>query len=211
MPTYTLGIPTANQSLGVTQQPIQDNFTVLNTTISVNHVAMNDSSGNQGKHKFVQMPTQGTSTATGAPATNNSEVAIYARSETGQDSGNINLYYRIQNQAVHAGTDILLTRFVTPSRTDATGVTFLTGGLIMQWGFKTVSASSSRVVTWNVAPQIVFPNATLNIQVTPFRPAASPGTTFGFWIDDASITTSGFTIINNSGHGFGFYWMAIGY
>ncbi len=209
---YTTGIPTPPQSLGVTNKPIRDNFTVINTAFSINHVAFSDGSGNQGKHKFLQMPTQGTSTAStpGAPATGANEIGLYARSESGQDSDNINLYFRISGQAAQAGTDILMTRFLTPARV-ANGTTFLPGGLIFQWGSKSVSGSGTRSVDWTIAPQIKFPNATLNIQVTAFRDSSSPGSTFGFWVDNNSITTSGFDIINNSGHDFGFFWTAIGY
>lgn len=49
--TFTPNIPQASQSLGQTQQPIQNNFTNYNNLVSVDHVAPN--ALNQGNHKQV--------------------------------------------------------------------------------------------------------------------------------------------------------------
>ena len=59
MANYTSGIPTAIQTLAITQQPIQDNFTVLSATIGNNHVAPTDpTAADRGKHNFVVLRRQ---------------------------------------------------------------------------------------------------------------------------------------------------------
>jgi hypothetical protein len=49
---YNPNVPQANQELKDTQQPMLDNFGILQTTIEQNHSAMNGA--NPGKHEFIQ-------------------------------------------------------------------------------------------------------------------------------------------------------------
>jgi hypothetical protein len=57
-----------------------------------------------------------------------------------------------------------------------------------------------------------FPNNLFNVQVTRQHNSSSPGSSFGFWVNNAAgtITTSGFQIINNDGHTWSYNWIAIG-
>jgi hypothetical protein len=90
---------------------------------------------------------------------------------------------------------------------DPTGYYHLPNGLIIQWGAKTnQSSTTTRTVTFPVA----YSADPYSINVTPQRDTASPGSTFGFYIDDTTVSTTGFNIINISGHAYAFYWMAIG-
>lgn len=49
---YNPNVPQANQQIKDTQQPILDNFGILQTTIQQNHADMNGA--NPGKHTFIQ-------------------------------------------------------------------------------------------------------------------------------------------------------------
>lgn len=80
------------------------------------------------------------------------------------------------------------------------------GNALLQWG--TLPSNSS--VTRSVSFPVVFPTSTLNIQVTSQRVTANPGSDFQFYVDNTTITTSGFDILNRSGHSYGYFWLAIG-
>lgn len=54
-------VPTPGQSLGASRGLINANFSTTDTAFSVDHVAYNDSSGNQGKHAKITFPVQGSS------------------------------------------------------------------------------------------------------------------------------------------------------
>lgn len=75
--SFTPGIPNTGQSLGFTKDSVRNNFLNYFDTISVNHVAPNVAGA--GKHKFMQMPVQGS-----APSTAATEGAIYAKTILGQ-------------------------------------------------------------------------------------------------------------------------------
>jgi len=51
-------VPQPSQTLGQTQSLIRTNFSIIDTAFSINHVAYNDPSGDQGKHKLVDFPVQ---------------------------------------------------------------------------------------------------------------------------------------------------------
>ena len=154
MPNYTTGIPTAAQSLGITQQPIQDNFTVLDTTLSVNHVAMNTVGA--GKHKFVQMPIQAS-----APTTLGNEGALYTKNTgTGSD-----LYY-IRDAIGATETQLTSSAIVAPAASVPTGapaidptsaqyITYLPGGLIMISGY-VVSSSATQQVNFPITFSAIY-------------------------------------------------------
>lgn len=99
-----------------------------------------------------------------------------------------------------AGNSIIVTG-------DPVGYYHFPNGILLQWGAKTnQSANPTRTVTFGVA----FSGNPYSINVTPQRDTASPGATYGFYVDDTTVSTTGFNIINISGHAYAFYWMAIG-
>ena len=152
MPNYTTGIPTTNQSLGQTQQVIQDNFTLLNTTVSVNHVAMNSSGA--GKHRFIQMPRQAAIPA-GLVANDGTIYTKVANSAS-------QIFYSPDN----SGNEYQLTRTISASfatfSTDP-GWCFLPGGMLMQWGTNT--SASGATISFPTA----FTSAPYSIQCTIFQ------------------------------------------
>ncbi len=93
--SFTGGIPTSGQSLGVTRDPIRNNFSAINTTIAVNHVAMN--LADQGKHKFLQMPIQVSGPATAATG----EGAIYTTEVSA--AGPVQFNFKRENNGAELG------------------------------------------------------------------------------------------------------------
>ena len=193
--TYTV-LPNSGQSLGVTRVPINTNFSLIQSVFAVNHVGFNN--GGAGKHKFVQMPAQGTSPGTAA-----AETAIYSRTALVGGSNETNMYWQFPGTAA-AGADVVMTRFVTPSLA-TNGITFLPGGLIMQWG--TVNAPGALgAVFFTPAPQVTFPTAILSVQLTGRRDSND----VSFSINGA-LATNGFGYRADSGSAQELYWIAIGY
>ena len=78
--TFTANIPTTGQSLGVTKQPIQDNFTNYFNVLSQDHVAPNLTG--QGKHKKISLTNQ----TAAVPSAGVSEVVIYSTTTLGISS-----------------------------------------------------------------------------------------------------------------------------
>lgn len=152
MSSYTTGIPTPGQSLGITQKPILDNFSVLNTTIAQDHIAMNTTGA--GKHKVIHIPnpqTVGTSPGSGALEWN-----IYTKSLA---SGSVEVFYQRPGAAAN-GPDIQMTTLVTTGESVPTGspavnassrqyVTFLPAGLVMISGY-IVSAGATQQVNYPI-------------------------------------------------------------
>lgn len=181
---YTSNIPQAGDDPSDSQSEILANFQEIGTLVAVNHVAFND--GDQGKHKFMQMPEQGS-----APSTAANEGALYTKEE----SGATQLFFRDES----SGSE----RQITGAFTAATnGQVTIPGGLILKWGQGNFSGSStSGSVTYSSA----FPSAAYNVQATLV------GGPFGTSVASTSSTT-GFTIERSSGSvsGQAFHWIAIG-
>lgn len=114
--TFTGGIPASGQSLGNSRPQVQGNFDYINTSFAINHVAFNASG--VGKHKFLQMPEQGS-----APTTAVNEGGLYTK----EAQSITNLFWRMENN----GTEIQMTN-IAPNSASA-GYTFLPGGMLMQW------------------------------------------------------------------------------
>jgi len=84
------------------------------------------------------------------------------------------------------------------------GYVWLPGGVLLQWGYKTISASST-TVTYPIA----FPTACLNVQITDRYDGDTGGVADNASVRAAPGTTS-VSVSSNAGLD-GFYWVAIGY
>ncbi len=92
----------------------------------------------------------------------------------------------------------------TPVSKATNGYQKLPSGLIIQWGYGYVSATSTATITFPIA----FPNACLNVVATDVNAQYEYNTDVG------SLTTTTFTALNgnsNSTYAHNFYWIAIGY
>lgn len=178
---YSL-IPNAGQSLGETRDGIKENFTTIQTAFQVDHVAY-DAAG-EGYHSKVNFP-QGT-----APTVAADSVVMYAKDTNSRPT----IFMRQENN----GDEIQLSG-PTPS-IGTNGYTFLPGGLLLQWGVSSSTASNTSI-TFPVAFTTLY---SLNVTTRASNLNAS------FHKIQSQGNTS-FTVINSTATiVLGFYWMAIG-
>ena len=199
--TYIL-VPNSGQSLDQTRDPIRTNFSLIQTAQNQNHVGLGDS--DQGKHKFLQMPDQGS-----APPVASNECGFYGKAVSGVSQ----LFFRGENTGSEYqltlgtdGADANIATFGTNtvySGSDSGGWTFLPGGLILQYGKRITSGSSGTVTFPRTFPSGNPPfsitatvNASANVSVS-IKSGANAPTDIQFAYQ---VSTSGANI----------YWMAIG-
>lgn len=123
---YTPNVPLANQGIDTTQQTIRDNFTGIKTFVDVNHETFD--SANEGKHKFLQMPVQGSAPTTGA-----SELGVYAKND---GAGILRLFMREPSN----GTERQISGAVVLG---TSGETELFGGVKLKWAAVTGSQAGT--------------------------------------------------------------------
>lgn len=185
--TYTTGIPTAVQSLGQTQQSIQDNFTVLDTTITADHVQMNLSG--QGRHNWCRYQINPTS----PPTTGAAEIMTYSLNTLG-------LFLRLANGT----TDFLIERNEAPL-VAATGYTWLPGnsageGLIIQWGRNSFVGNTLAIVF----PKVFGASGLFSVATS------AEGTGGTVYVQLGSEFPSGFTAVRSANTVSLVNWIAIG-
>jgi len=201
--TYTQNLPVSGDSLGGTRDRIRVNFQQIATVEAVNHVAFN--STGEGKHKFLQMPEQAS-----APTTAVDEGGFYAK--VGTSPAESNLFFRGENsgyeyQLTHVDSS-LTASFSTSAGTNDSGWTFLPGGMLLQYGLRSVAASgSATTITYPKA----FATAVYSITIGSVTGEGnSPGANNQF-VKDGSVGLTTFQIVNSSSSSARkVYWMAIG-
>ena len=203
-----INVPLTGQSLDVTRNPINTNFSTINTAFAVNHVQYTDGSGNQGFHQFIQFPA---GTPTGATNNGTPQVALY--SKNGNTSGVPELYFQKNNLAADSGYAI------TEGLNATAGYARLPSGLLLKWGTATMTGSSA---TLTVNYGSVGPNFTLNgtqvlpfnIQITPYNAANTPVNDFDripWFTGFAALPATTFNVTDkNSGAITSFYWLLMG-
>lgn len=136
---YNQNIPQPADQLKNSQPQLLANFQEINTLVNVNHIGFN--LGDEGKHKFLQMPEQ-----VAAPVTNASEIALF--SIVGAISGVTELNFKRSGNPL---TSIPFTEglLATP------GWTILPCGLVVKWGSEVINAGAynetqSRIVVYPV-------------------------------------------------------------
>lgn len=162
--TYTNNIPQSTDSPSDSQPQILANFQSIATVVNKNHVDFND--GDEGKHKFLQMPEQSSAPTTGA-----NEGGLYTK----ESNSITELFFRRESD----GTEIQLTDG-DPS-TGTSGYTFLPGGLLLQWGTgsgstlgTTVNFTTSFSTVYQVVGSVISTSGDRAVSIS-------------------SVTTSGFT------------------
>jgi hypothetical protein len=201
--TFTPGQPENGQSLGASKVPIRDNFTAIVADLGVNHVAIN--LADQGKHKFLQLPEQGS-----APTTAVNEGGFYAK--VGTSPAETSLFFRAENSGfeyrmtrpVAASTALFATN--TAYAADHTGGwTFLPGGLLLQYGARTTPGSSGTITF-----PITFTTGYYSITIGLSRNNSS--SVQNTYIDNSvAVSLTSFAYDNTSSSTDPIYWMAIGF
>lgn len=205
--SYNNNVPQSGQTLGNTRIPINTNFFVIDRAFKVNHVAF--STSDEGKHKFLQMPEQGS-----APSTAINEGGLYTK--VGTNPAETNLFFRAENSGGGGGFEYQLTHVINVStarfgnNTNYVvgppsingGWTFLPGGLILQYG-KLTFVSQNGTVTFPIA----FNSAPFCVQVSLERSSGNQSITVG---DAPGPSTTGFNYLSSSSGSAFVHWLAIG-
>lgn len=158
---YNQNIPLATDKIKDSQSDIQNNFQAIKTAWDINHVTFDD--GDQGKHKFLQMPEQGVAVTTAA-----NEAALYAAQ--GVFSSVAELIFRRESD----GTTIPFTEGIN----SANGWARLGSGLLIKWAVGSISAgvasgTSSINHTWATGATIpAFSSQFWGISVPKADPAS---------------------------------------
>ena len=206
IPTYTPGYPPDGSSLGQTKSTMRNNLDGTFQTLAVDHIDNNGSPGSKpaGYHTIIHQVSQ-TSVNTvanynqvfsGIPGT---LVVNGTTTSAIPSNGDTELYSLSKNGVLSQ---------LTGNNAGFNGFVWV-GGLLFQWG--TINATSGNpTVNLAATPNVVFPNNLFNVQVTRQHNATSPGSSFGFWVNTAGLSPSGFQIISNDGHTWSYNWFAIG-
>lgn len=188
---YTPTVPQASQTISETQSIISANFTDIKTQNDVNHVTFDITDA--GKHKFLQMPVQGSAPTTGA-----SELGVYTKNDA---AGVLRLFLReISNGAER--------QISGPVLSSASGYAPLIGGLLLQWGVNTGTWTGATITfpvaftanPYSITANAVFANTSTRefVQITTI--ASSTAWTPRL-VQDGGGDVSGARTL---------YWMAIG-
>lgn len=192
MSAFTPNIPAATDRPSASQSQIQSNFNAIQDDLNKNHVAISDLT-NRGKHKFVEMPV--------------------GSLPTGLASGEVTLYAKTVTQAElfmtrgATGTEIQLTAGANASvpTLGNTGVTFIPGGLLLQWGQTNINLNGNTTINFPVS---FSGTRAYSITLTPFRNSSNVDTVY---LVPGSFTVSSFDVRNTSSSGITtICWMAIG-
>lgn len=138
---YKSNKPAGADKLRVSQGDIQGNFADIKTAFDVNHVALTGTGGDEGKHKFIQMPEQ----VSGSVTTAANEAALYALQ--GPISGVTELAWREESN----GDEIVFTEASLANP----GWSRFASGLLAKWTFADIATSTadgSYTVAWPVGP-----------------------------------------------------------
>lgn len=196
---FTPNIPAATDRPSASQSQIQSNFNAIQDDLNKNHVEISDLS-NRGKHKFLQMPSQGS-----APATSATEAALYMKTVVNQ----VHLFYRRRG----SGNEVQLTAGNPNVPTLGNdGVTFIPGGLLLQWGQATINGSGTNGGITTISFSVNFSGTRpYSVTVTPFRTINNSDTVY---LVPGSFGVSSFDVRNTSSGGASgintICWMAIG-
>lgn len=212
--TYQPGVPTGSVPLNQDYLNLQANFTQINSQFLVDHVPLTSTSGTppNGYHTDIHLVPVST-TASNPP--NNQPINGYTAT-----SG----YGQIFNAQINDGinTDealfflsggnrlMQLTRNFVPV-TANNGYTFLPGGLILQWGQVTSTASSFQTLTF-ATNNIAFPNNCFAVFTQIYGSGTVAGGTGTIDIRKSTVSKTSFqwAMVTSSSQYSGFYWVAIG-
>jgi hypothetical protein len=199
--SWTPNIPRTGQSLGVTRDPVRNNFTVIRDIFNNNHYTFDEA--NPGKHRFLQLPEQGA-----APTTGPNEGGFYAKQDAATPNetalfvrGESNGFEYQLTKAISTGTAVFgnNTNYIGDNWG---GWTFLPGGLVMQYGRK-INPGNSGTITF----PIPFPsgNSPFSIITTNERTSARSSS-----VNQAGISATSFNYFLETDGSVAINWIAIG-
>ncbi len=199
-------VPTGLVKLDTDYKNLQNNFQQLDTSFGVNHVKFSVTPNN-GKHRFVEMPSLGPDPSLPFPLVG-TEGTIFTNSVTRSAVTHSELFYIPDG----TGQSYQLTQTISAKfATFATnpGWTFLPGGLILNYGSVNIGSTGSAFPVLFSAPFTSIPfSVTLGFNSSQGN---SPGANSAF-IKDGTLTISGFSLTTSSSGGSltPIFYMAIG-
>lgn len=194
---YNFNLPNPPDDPGDDVAGMQVNTQTISTCWSVDHIPYG--TNNNGAHTKVQMPVGSSVNGSLPSPLIGAGFATLYPSLTGTPAADEIWLSRDGNAGIQ------LTGPGNPSA-NTNGYTFLPGGLLIQWGSKNNSGSSS------VSFSIPFPNNVFNVIVSPFWNGTAPSGSSNFIVRKDTLSTSAFTwlFVGSSSHYDGFFWYAIG-
>jgi hypothetical protein len=180
-------VPVASQTLASSQPQIQQNFTVLDTSFSQNHVPYNDASGYEGKHALVQFNPFTTGSV---PATSVGDVSLYniIPSAPYPLTGVQELFLVKSDGA----TSIPITASVQA----AEGWCYLPSGVLIKWGTTgSINSASPFVYTYPVATDNPVFQHVYSVQLTLID--NNPPFSGSVAVQTGTVTTTGFHVVYN--------------
>jgi hypothetical protein len=186
---YTNAIPAAANNPSNDQPDMQANTDAIDTLLDRDHYSFNENFS--GLHKQSRYPVQA------RPATDAGMVALYAK--TGAVSSEL---FMVRDNNI--GTEVALTTSKIGAPTvGVNGVSWLPGGILIQWGRSTQSTNGA--VTFPAA----FPNQVFSVTVSILE-----NNNNRHFIQVKTIATNQFTVASRDSGGNDesntFSWMAIG-
>jgi|ERR1700679_49380 len=202
--SFTLGIPTTGQSLGVTKNPIQQNFTTIFNTFATDHVNPNGTNGSPpGAHNWVQMQSNILANLPATPSSVwlignqlfNGTNQLFLRPPGNDQSGINDLQFSGPYTEVLVGT--------SPNQTIGGISTPLIGGLFLKSA--TVPMTNFKAVLFSDVCGSAFPNQIIGLTVTIIFTGSSPAVSPLV----STVSATGFSVLTNITCNISF--VAIGY
>ncbi|HVW99262.1 MAG TPA: hypothetical protein VHA52_02310 [Candidatus Babeliaceae bacterium] len=178
-------VPLVSQSLAQTQPLINNNFSVIDTAFSVNHIQYSDPSGSQGKHFFVEFPMQSS-----IPATIANEVGLYCQNSTLTSQPELVFSHQSGSTAPAAAKIVEFTSagWAMP------GWARLPSGILLKWGSIGPSiASTPLTVTFPTGSTIPVFSSIYTVMISP-QEANTVTSPFDHVIVTQKVTTTNFVI-----------------
>lgn len=212
MPTYNQNIPQPTDQISQSQDQILQNFQSIQALVDVNHVDF--ASGDQGKHKWVTMPTQGAIPPAGSGFTAG-EIgeynAVYATTAKNE------LFINKTNQATVVqipSTASILSINSAPTFNGVSAWTYFPSGILIRAGFSSgVTGLTTVTMSTGVGVAPAF-NAILNVIVCPYSTATGDDNFAVRFVDVLSVSQFRVYVSSRTAAGAatgGFRWLVIGY
>lgn len=184
-------VPLSGQTLAATRNPINQNFSLINTAFLVDHVEYNISGA--GKHNKITFPVQA-----GAPTYAAGEEGLYNLS---YNNGTTTINELFVHKQTSSGTqEIPFTSSIISQNAavgnNTAGWTYLPSGVLLRW--ESPSGGSGGLITTTLSPGYPAFNAIFTVILTPSSTSTSDVNFEVRFIDILSTTQFRFYVSNRT-------------
>lgn len=200
-------VPLTGQSLGVTKVPVNQNFSTIDTTYSVDHVTFNNAT-NVGFHNKVTLVQQSVAPAISLP---NTGFWSQLNSTTNQPETWVAAVVAAGLKSYPLTASILST--VAAPAAFSSGWTYLPSGILLKWGTGNVLAPPGPgTITFPTGANIPAFNTVISVMLSANSAAGDPNS----MVYLTSVGATNFTVyatprISTGPGQCGFQYLAIGY